>query len=252
MPSRPRFRRHASGPTRTFAWPGLMLAVVVLLAGPIRAAEVPAYFAAALARFTADAPHGWAYTLAVTRGGESSIESFDPSRPAGRQWMLQKRNGKPPTPDETDRYLRYRETNNASAAARTTFERGDLDFASAQIVHEDGARAVIRCLFRRDAAEPMLAHLELFLVVVKNPAAVEKSTLRLTSPYSPVIGMKMNELEVGMTFSPPTEDHPGLPLAAASRFRGHILWFWSVEEDSQVAYSDFHRAASAAEPASSK
>jgi len=222
-------------------WLPLLAATGLLMAGSAPAAELPAYIATALAHFSAAVPAGWAYSVRVTRGGETSVESFDPGRPAGQQWTLVERNGRPPTPEETDRYQRYRETNNTAAAARASFERGDLDYASAQIVHDDATRATMRCRFRSDAAEPMLTHLELFLQVTKEPAAVETTTLRLASPYSPVIGMRMLALDMETTFSRPTADRPSLPASAISRFHGRILWLWSIDEDSRVVYSDFRR-----------
>jgi hypothetical protein len=215
--------------------------MLLLASAAAHGAEVPAYFAAALAHFSSEVPPGWAYHVAVLRGAENAVEGFDPSRPPGGQWTLLQRNGREPTADETNRYLGYRTTNNAGAAARATFARGDLDFSSAEIIREDSLHATIRCRFRSDAVEPLLAHLIVVLVVRKSPAIVESALLHLIAPYSPVIGMKMDGLDVETKFSPPTGDHPGLPLTVTSHFHGRLLWFWSISEDSRAAYADFRR-----------
>jgi hypothetical protein len=211
------------------------------LTGSIRGAEQPAYLASALAHFSAEPPAGWAYQATVNRGAESSVENFDPSRPAGRQWVLVRRDGREPTAAETERYQRYRETNNATAGARATFVRGDLDLGGARLLHEGAEGATIACRFRSDAAEPMLAHLELVLAVCKQPAGIGKATLHLLAPYSPVVGMRMMELEVETTYAGSGGEFAGLPLTAVSRFHGRILWFWSIDEESRVTYSDFRK-----------
>jgi hypothetical protein len=244
MPPRPCFRLTLHRARKARVLLRRILPVFFLLLGSVRGAELPSYFSDALARFSPEVPPGWAYTLTVVRGAETSVERFDPSQPPGRQWTLLQHDARPPTTDEVERYQRYRETNNAASAARATFARGDLDFSSAGVVHGDSAGATIRCRFRSDGAEPMLGHLELFLMVARDPAVVEKSVLRLVKPYSPVFGMTMNELEVETTFSRPADGQPGLPLTAVSQFHGRVLWFWAIDEDSRVSYSDYHRVVS--------
>jgi len=216
--------------------------LVFCLAAPGRAGELPAFVAGALARFSPDVPAGWAYQVAVTRGNEDSLESFDPSRPAGEQWTLLRRNGRPPAAGDIARYRRYRETTNATSGARATFTRGDLDYAGARVLHEGAAGVTLACGFRPDAAEPLLAHLALELALTREPAAVLRATLRLVRPYSPVTGMRMEALEVITTFDPPSGAEPALPRTVVSRFRGRMLWFWTVDEVTRVRYSEFRRA----------
>ncbi|MBI2514563.1 MAG: hypothetical protein HYV96_21520 [Opitutae bacterium] len=205
------------------------------------AAELPAYFSDALAQFTSDAPRGWAYTLTTTRGEDTSVERYDPSRPKGGQWTLLQRNGRAPTADEIERYLRYK-ASSAPPTARATFEKGDLDRGTFELLREDATSAEYRGRFREDLKEPLLAHLVLDLKLAKHPAAVQAFTLRLNAPFTPALGVKMTELEVSMEFSPPTAERPSLPRESRSRFRGRLFYFKSIEEDLRIAYSDFARA----------
>lgn len=204
------------------------------------ASELPAYFGEALARFSSDAPRGWAYTLTTTRGEETSVERYDPSRPKGGEWTLLQRNGRAPTADEVERYLRYK-ASTTPPTARATFEKGDLDRSTFTLLREDANTAEYRGRFREDLKEPLLSHLALDLKFAKQPAAVQSFTLRLADPFSPVLGVKMTELEVAMDFSPPADDRPSLPRASRSRFRGRLLFFKSIEEDLRITYSDFAR-----------
>lgn len=211
-----------------------------LLAVAATAAELPSYFAAALARFTSDAPRGWAYTLTTTREGDTSVERYDPSRPKGGEWTLLERNGRAATADEIERYLRYK-ASSTPPTARATFEKGDLDRSTFELVSETATSAVFRGRFREDLKEPLLAHLLLELQIAKADPAVQSFTMRLTAPFTPALGVKMHELEVAMEFSPPSDDRPSLPRASRSRFRGRLFFFKSIEEDLRIVYSDFTR-----------
>jgi hypothetical protein len=207
----------------------------------VRAAELPASLRAALSGFNADVPRGWAYTATTTRNGETSVERYDPAQPSAERWTLVSRNGRAPTPEEAERYRHYRVTTSTSTL-RATFERGDIDTASAALVDEDAERAIYRCRFRRDVDDALLNRLELTLTFRKQPAVVEKFTLRLIEPFSPVLGMKMHVLDVEMTLSAPSADTPALPRESSSRFRGRVLLFKSIDEEVRVLYSDFRRA----------
>jgi hypothetical protein len=217
-----------------------LLLCLFLLPALAIAAEAPALLNEALARFTSDAPRGWAYTLTTTRGGETSVERYDPSRPKGGEWTLLQRDGRAATADEIERYLRYK-ASSTPPTARATFEKGDLDRGTFTLVREDATTAEFRGRFREDLKEPLLSHLFLDLKIEKQPVAVQSFTLRLAGPFSPALGVKMTELEVSMEFSPPTEDRPSLPRASRSRFRGRLFFFKSIEEDLRIAYSDFTR-----------
>lgn len=204
------------------------------------AADVPTYVREALSRFTSDAPKGWAYTLTTTKDGQTSVERYDPAQPVGAQWTLLQRDGRTPTPEESRRYTQYKTSTTQGSTRSATFEKGDIDFATMKLVREDTERAEFESRFR-EGDDKMLAHFVVTLTVAKNPAAIERFVLRLDSPYSPVIGVRMKELLVEMTFSPATPDHPSLPLTSSSRFRGRLLLFKSIDEDLSITYSDYVR-----------
>lgn len=201
-------------------------------------AEIPSYFKEALSRFASDAPRGWAYTLTTTREGESSSERFDPSKPKGGEWTLLARDGRPPTAEETERYLRYK-VSTTSPTARATFEKGDLDLGSFELLREDAQIAVFRGRFRDDLKEPLLSHLVIDLTILKSSPFVQAFTLRLAGPFSPALGVKMTDLEVAMEFSPAESDRPALPRASRSQFHGRLFFLKSIEEDVRISYTDF-------------
>lgn len=216
------------------------LAAIIAVAPLAALAAIPDYFREAVSRYHPEAPKGWAYTLTTTRSNETARERFDPSKPKDGEWTLLALNGREPTAQERESYIRYKKSN-APATARATFERGDLALESAELVREDAERAVFRVRFRDDAGQPLLAHVMLELTVRKSPAAIEQSVLRLFEPFSPALGVRMNELEVTTIHHPPAEGLPSLPQEVTSRFRGRMFFLVGIEEDLRVVYSDFAR-----------
>ncbi|MBI2812688.1 MAG: hypothetical protein HYX71_00185 [Opitutae bacterium] len=203
-------------------------------------AAVPDCLREALGKFSTEAPAGWAYTLTTVRNGKDRATArFDPAKPPAGRWTLLQLNGRAPNAKEASQYAQVRAANN-SAAPQGTFQKGDIEPASVELLREDAERAEFRCAFRAEAAssDKMLGHLALRLMVNKRSPHVEKFTLELTAPYSPVLGVKMRELRVEMSFTAPSSTGPSLPVASTSHFLGRIFLI-GVEEDLALTYSDF-------------
>ena len=229
------FRRHVRA--------SLVLAAV--FSATTGLAAQPDYWREALNKFTAEVPPGWAYTQTTVRDDESTTERFDPARPPAEQWTLQRHNGRPPTADELAKYVKFKAAS-APPLAQAPFQKSDIDPGSVELVREDADRAEFACGFRAEStgSDKMLGHLRLILTVRKQPAFVEKFSLELRAPYSPVLGVKMNELAVQMSFTPPGPDRPSLPAESSSRFAGRIF-FVPTAENLRVDFSDFTRVAPA-------
>lgn len=215
----------------------------MLLAGLAAAsaarAALPDYLRAALGKFSAELPAHWAYTTTTVRKEVSTAERYDPAKPPGAQWTLLLYNGQPPAARELEKYQQLRAANPVPATT-ANFARGDIEPGSLQLVREDAERAEFLGGFREESAgaDKMLRHLQLRLTVNKRRPHVEKFTLSLREPYTPILGVKMNELVVEMNFTPPTPDRPSLPAASSSHFTGRIF-FIGTQEDLRVTYSDF-------------
>ena len=215
-----------------------------LLAAVCSRAEMPAYVRTALNNFSPEPPSGWAYTLTTARNNEATATArFDPSKPYGQQWTLLKLNGRPPTASEAEQYARARAGDTTPASSRGAFQRRDIDPASVTLISENAERGEFHCTFRPEAtgADKMLGHLELYLTIARTQPHVEKAVLKLTEPYSPVLGVKMRELLVEMHFTAPSDDRPSLPIDQASHFLGRIFFF-GLEENLVLTYSDFQPA----------
>lgn len=236
----------ATAPTFSPGFLRTTLAVgLAIAAASATAAELPACVATALAHFAPEVPPGWSYTVEVAKGTETSTERFDAGQGTAGKWTLVAHNGQVPTFSESTRYTAYREATGTTSAAKATFAPGDLDYASAAIVRQAEDRLWVRFGFRADAADPILAHIDVEFEITRAPARVVASTLRLLQPWSPVLGMKMISLEVQTTYAAPEGARPALPAEIHSIFHGRMFWFWSMEEDVTSRYSDLHPASPA-------
>ncbi len=164
-----------------------------------------------------------------------------------QQWALLQRNRQPATAEEKARYTSYRITH--APTARATFKRGDLDLASFQMIRETASHAEFQGRFREDLTDPMIHHLELILTVAKQPAAIEQYLLRLIEPYSPILSVKMMELEVRTRLSDRATPGLSMPQTTTSHFRGRILFIKSIEEDIETSYADFTAVTPLLDPA---
>lgn len=221
------------------------LVMLALLAGLAltrgQAAPQPDYLRTALATLNPAVPSGWAYTQITTQNKITITERYDPAKPAAEQWTLIQNNGQPPTAKELSQYLPFKAAQ-ASSLTQTVFSPSDIEPASLELLRENAARAVYTGRFRAaaTAADKMLGHLQLQLTVNKQHPQIERIILELLAPYSPVLGVKMDELTVTLDFTPATADQPSLPAARTSHFSGRILFFGN-EENVHVIYDAYHR-----------
>jgi hypothetical protein len=221
----------------------LLTLLLIVFPAPGLAAPMPDYLRAALTAFNPDVPPGWAYTLTTTRNGVRMVERYNPSLPPAARWTLTEWQGRAPSADELGKYLRSRPQGD-SGGTRANFRKDDIEPGSFELAKEDDDSAEFTGRFRDVAAgaDKMLGRLTLRLVVDKRTAHVAEYRLTLPEPYSPVLGVKMNQLEVKVRYLAPIDGRPPLPSAHTSRFTGRILFF-ANEEQLEVAYSDYTPAA---------
>ena len=217
-----------------------MLSGLGLAAGS-GAADIPDYARAALAAFNPSAPTRWAYTLTTRRNDREVTERFDPALPPDNRWTLLATDGHPPSADETAAYGGTR--SGGQSMPQAPFQPADIDPASLVLVREDAERGEFTATFTAPAVhgDRMLGHLQLHLTIARQNPGVEKYTLVLQAPYTPVIGVKMHQLNVVATFAPPSVDRPSLPATCHSVFSGRIFFLFSIEENLKLTYADFAR-----------
>jgi hypothetical protein len=199
---------------------------------------MPDYLRTALDGLHTTVPAGWAYTLTTVRNDRSITERFEPAKPAATQWTLLDIEDRTPTADEMEKYQRARSS--GPGGMQANFEKNDIDPGSLTLLREDDIRAEYSATFRETStgSDKMLGHLILRLTVEKQVPHVAAYALELKEPYSPVLGVKMNELRVEVRFSAPAPDRPALPIEITSRFAGRIF-FIPTGETLRLTYRDY-------------
>lgn len=210
---------------------GVCVGFLALVAGALPAAE-PDWLELALARLPPPDEGRLACTLAIERNGQRSVERFDPRAAPAEQWTLVERHGSPPTPAEQAAYRRQR-ADPATGPAPAGLKSAQIDRASLQLVRESATHATLTGGFTEEAAatDKLLARLTLTLLVRKEPAAVVSYRLDLRQPFSPVLGVRMHELEAGAEYGP-----DGNIRRSWSRFQGRIF-LRRVEERVSATFS---------------
>jgi hypothetical protein len=219
-------------------WRVAIPAVLLAMTGINSPAATPAYLHQALVGFNPVNPPGWAYTLTTRREDRTISERHDPSKPPGGQWALLTMDGRPPTAEETEKYGRARSA--GPGGSQSNFTKADIEPGSLQLIRETQDHAEFSAEFREAAtgADKMLGHLLLRLKVDKRVPYVSAYILELKEPYSPILGVKMQELRVEALFRPPNGDQPSLLSQMTSHFAGRIFFF-STGEDLRLTYQDY-------------
>ncbi len=218
----------------------LLAALLCGISAVVSASGSPTdYLHTALANFNPEVSTQWAYTLTTERDGKQIVERFNPARSPTEQWTLLRMEGHAPTPEDTEKYFKYK-ASQAPGAIKATFHKDDIEPGTIKLIREDAVHAEYSCSFRESStdSDKMLGHLQLVLSINKQAAFVEHFQLTLLAPYSPVLTVKMNELVVTLDFSPPESSRPSFPTRSSSHFKGRIFLV-PYEENITCEYSDF-------------
>lgn len=218
--------------------PRAFVVLLFLLSSAGSRASLPAYVHTALERFSPGVPVGWAYTLTTVRNDRSVTERFDPRLPGPAQWTLLQSDGNAPTAEALEKYQRARTA--APGGTQANFSRADIEPGSLILTTEDQTTAEFSGRFRETSAgaDKMLGHLKIRLRVDKHAQFITTYILELDEPYSPVLGVRMDELRVEAHFSAPAPGRESLPSTMTSRFSGRIF-FISTQEDMRLTYRDY-------------
>lgn len=227
--------------------------LLALLALPAFAAT-PAPVAAAFRTMNAT-PGGWAFTQTTVENGKKTIETFDPSLPAARQWTLVLKEGRTPTAADLEEYAadlvtRAEKKKMKENAAGDDPAAAAIRPGSLRLVRESGDAAVYE--FRLPVDDPDAAKL---IDVMKGRLTVGKSAphpfvleIFAEKPISPVVSVRIDRMYTRVEYRPAVPGGPLLPYEERSQVRGKIMMLKKLDEDSVVTYSDYRNLGAASRP----
>lgn len=225
-----------SGGMRLFACLVFLITFSRLAAGP-----TPPELAAALEKFRADNPKGWAFTQNTVAAERSRLERFEPLGRNSHRWTLVQQDGRPPTEAELRAYNDIKTRRSSNETAPNVKEQ--IAPGTCEIVEETPEQGVYRFdLIPGDEDDHSAEFMRVTFTLHRPSATIQKVELASTGPFSPVLLVNIQEARTVMTYSLPTGDRPSLLQEVAVQIRGRAMWFKSLDQDMKVVYSDYSYA----------
>ena len=213
-----------------------LLSVCALLASSSLAAEEDynAIFENAVDAVEFDFGETWAYTETQVNSEGTWIGRFDPRRPSDERWQLQSVDGRGPTEEELEEYLKNKNHDHS----------GDDDKRVNAMVEPDSVRLI------EDTAdywlfgflpddEEIMDSVDATIRIDKASGQLEYIDLRNHETFKPAIGIKISKLITRLTFGPAAEGGPVVPLATQVEVKGRAYLVVSFDEQEILRNSDF-------------
>jgi len=176
----------------------------------------------------------WAYTETQVNGEGTWIGRFDPRHPSDERWQLLSVDGRGPTEEELEEYLKGKNHDRS----------GDGDKRVNAMVEPDSVRLI------EDAAdywlfgfnpdeEEIMDGVDATIRIDKDSGQLEYIDLRNHETFKPAIGVKISKLITRLTFGPAAEGGPIVPLATQVEVKGRAYLVVSFDEQEILRNSDF-------------
>lgn len=205
-------------------------------------AELPPELTRALDHFRAEGPKGWAFTQTTSGGGKERVERYDPRRRGAGRWTLLLEQGAPPTEEEQQRYRDTRPPLDASSGLAAQFDR-----ARAALVAQDEQSAVYEFALKPASdTDTAAAHMRARVALDRPTGAIVRVELFNFRPFKPASSLLIEEARTTLTYTPPADGRPALPLESSMSVRGKRFWFRAFE---QTVTSTFTEHENVAKPA---
>lgn len=222
------------------------LFVILLLLASVARAALPPEVAAACTAFHTENPKGWSFTQTTSAEGRTLVERYDAAQPEFNRWTLLLENGRAPTPDEARAYKEKftRRSRNGTAPNISS----QLDLTSAELVSETPEQCTYRFRLAATEADDKTADfLRASITYNKTASTIEVFTIASITPFAPVFGVKISELQTTIRYTLPDAGRPALLHSVATRTRGRAF-FKSLDADMAVTYTDYAWAGKAPPP----
>lgn len=211
-------------------------------AGPVLTA-LPPELSAALDTFRAEGPKGWAFTQSTSGGGKERVERYDPRQRGAGRWTLISEKGAAPTEAEQQRYRDTRPPMDSSSDLAAQFDR-----AQASLVSQDEGAAVYEFALKPASdSDTAAAHMRARVTLDRPSGAIVRVELFNFRPFKPASSLTITEARTTLTYAPPANGRPALPIESTMSVRGKRFF---IREFEQTVTSKFTEHEDASKPRS--
>ncbi len=211
--------------------------------GPALPAEPPA-LAAALSTFRAEGPKGWAFTQTTAGGGKDRVERFDPRQRGNLRWTLLNEKGRPPTPEEQQR---YRDTRPATDSAANIVAQ--LDRSAVALVSSDSASSTYEYRLKPGGEhDTAAAHMRARFTLDHASGSFTRVEMFNFEPFKAASSLIIEEARTTLLYDLPAEGRPALPREVSLKVRGQRFWIRDFEQNITSTFSDHEDATHASAP----
>ena len=191
---------------------------------------------AALKSFRTDGPRGWSFIQISESGRARRVERFDAAQPAFSRWTLLEIDGRPPTDDEARDYRE--KLSRRSPTGNAPHLTNQFDLSTLELVAATDDRTTWRCRLKpTESGDATAEHLVATLVFHTPTHTIESLEIASTAPFSPTLGVKIEEMKTTLTYSLPSADRPSFLLHTATRLRGRAFFLKSLDADLAVTFT---------------
>jgi hypothetical protein len=197
---------------------------------------LPTTLTAALDRFRAEGPKGWAFTQTTVGGGKERVERHDPRQRGSARWILLFEQGVPPTEAEQQRYRDTRPPFDSSAHLAA-----QLDRSRATLLSEDATAATSTYEFALKPAsetDTAAAHMRAHVTLHHPTCSILRVELFNFRPFKPAASLTITEARTTLVYAPPADRRPSLPVESTMHVRGERFWFRDFEQSVTSTFSD--------------
>lgn len=213
----------------------LLLSCALLAASSVAAQEdYNAIFEKAVDAVEFEFHKTWAYTETQVNSEGTWVGRFDPRRPSGERWQLLSVDGRDPTEEELEEYLKDKNHDDS----------GDDENSVNAMVEPDSVRLIENAEdywlfgFMPDDEE-IMGSVDATIRIDKDSGQLEYIDLRNHETIRPAIGVKISKLITRLSFGPAVEGGPIVPLATQVEVKGRAYLVVSFDEQEMLRNSDF-------------
>lgn len=197
-----------------------------------------AIFEAALDSVEFDFEERWAYTETRVDSEHVWIARFDPRRSSGERWQIVSVDGREPTDEETEEFLKEKAHDHSGSGDKRIDAMVEKD--SVRLIDETSESWLFG--FTPEDDQAVMDSVDATIRIDKKTGQLDYIDMRNHRPIKPGYGVKISKLITRLTFGPAIDGGPVVPLSTQVAVKGRAYLVISFDEEELIRNSEFEYA----------